>query len=151
MKHILLTLMVFGSFGCSEMNAIKEKPINLSCSATGTNYYSNYELFKKDVYEGGWKFSMTINRSNNTIDTGNLWGRFYNLSTSDLKYMAYQYKLKKEGEQWVENNEVSEIITVDRINLTFSVLDRDSYMDLIGGPKKQTSTGSGSCVISNKI
>lgn len=143
--------MVFGLVSCSEVNNSNDQIINLSCSTSGVSFYSNDQVFKKYEYEDGYDFQMIINKNTGIIKAGPSYGHFSNLVTGEYAYTAIQYKMKEEDGMLVDTVRVRSSITVNRINLSFSIMEHDSYLEDIGGPKDQHSIASGSCMTKIKI
>ena len=150
MKNILLTLMVFGIVGCSEVSNSKDSVINLSCGITETTYYEGktHQNFKTQRNSSkSFRFAMEINKTKRTIKTSFM-GDFKKLNETELEYSALAYKV-------LDSDEATDRLTINRMSLKYRLFTFDSDMFNLapanGEPENQYSFMTGQCYRANKI
>ena len=129
-RYLILSLFLIGC----DTTLNKNEVINLSCAATRSTSWLNWKLVEEKNYN--YTFSMSINKSNNTISTSTIiMGDYKNLRESELEYFA--------------SKENGDYITIDRTTLRFSAAQPSAKKDPI--LKGDVIFWGGSCRKSDKI
>jgi len=132
--RLLLLLPLLLLVGC-DTTLNKNEVINLSCVVTGRTVLNihNEQVKKTNV---NWTFSMSINKSKNTISTTSMFmGDYKNLRESELEYFA-----SKENDDYLK---------IDRTTLRFMAAHHPAKK--IPTLKADSIFWEGSCRKSDKI